>query len=133
MEKYQKYALCIIRKNCLLVQMEEGAEQYILPGGKAEGEEGAIQALCREVKEELGVEVDIASLIFVGEFEDESSSKPGERVHVDLYQGDCQGQVKPCSEVKKLIWFSKDDDWSKLPPITRNKILPALIKKGLLT
>jgi 8-oxo-dGTP diphosphatase len=133
LKKYKKFALCLIRNNCLLLQKEEGSDKYLLPGGKAEEEEGAIQALCREIKEELGAEVDISSLNFLGEFIDQSSGKPGTKVHIDLYQGDCQGQLKPCSEVRKLVWFKKDDDWTRLPPVTRNKILPALIEKGLLT
>lgn len=130
---YKKYALCIIRNNRLLVQEEEGVDHYILPGGKAEHEEGAIQALSREIKEELGIDLDIASLSFLGEFKDILSGKIDELVHVDLYQGEVNGQMRPCSEVKRLIWFAKNDDWDKLAPVTRNKIMPVLLEKGLLT
>jgi len=133
MKTYNKYALCIIRDNRLLVQEEIGEEHYLLPGGRAEDGEGAIQALCRELKEELGVELELESLCFVGEFEDVSAGRDDIRVHVDLYRGNYQGDIKLGSEVTGLVWIGKNDDWSKLAPVTRNKILPALLKKKLLT
>jgi len=133
LKSYQKYALCIIKNNRLLVQEEVGVTHYILPGGKAKREEGAIQALCREVKNKLGIEVDIASLNFLGIFEDVVEGKPDYRVKIDLYHGDFHGQLKPGSEVKRIIWFDKNDDWNKLTPVISNKIMPVLVQKGLLT
>ena len=51
MKTYYKYALCVIKGNRLLLQEEENEEYLLLPGGQAEEGEGAIQALCREIKE----------------------------------------------------------------------------------
>lgn len=133
METYYKYALCVIKENRLLVQEEVGEVFYLLPGGRAEEGEGAVQALCREVKEELGIELDLSTLDFLGEFEDVSAGEDDYRVRVDLYKGTFHGDIKPCAEVINVVWFSKEDDWNKLAPVTRNKILPALLKKGLLT
>jgi 8-oxo-dGTP diphosphatase len=130
---YNKFALCIIKNNHMLVQEEIGEDYLLLPGGRAEAGEGAIQALCREIKEELGIELDLPSLKLIGEFQDEAASNPGAQVCVELYQANFHGELRPCSEVKKLIWISKEDDWSKLAPVTRNKILPALVQKGMLT
>jgi 8-oxo-dGTP diphosphatase len=133
MQIYYKYALCIIKNNQMLVQEEEGEDYYLIPGGRAEADEGAIQALCREIKEELGIELDLPSLKLIGEFEDVASGQPDAQVHVNLYQAKFHGDLKPGSEVKKLIWIGKGDDWGKLAPVTRNKILPALVEKGMLT
>jgi len=115
------------------VQEEEGESYYLLPGGRSEDGEGAVQTLCREVKEELGIELELSTLVYLGQFEDEAAGRPDARVRIDLYQATFRGDLRPCSEVKKLIWFSKEDDSSKLAPVTRNKILPALLEKGLLT
>jgi 8-oxo-dGTP pyrophosphatase MutT (NUDIX family) len=133
LKTYYKYALCVIKNNRLLVQEEEGEQLYLLPGGRAEEGEGAIQALCREVREELGIELELPSLQYLGEFEDTAAGGHDALVHIDLYQGDFNGDMQPCSEVKRLVWFDKNDDWSKLAPVTKNKILPALLQKGLLT
>lgn len=133
MKTYYKYALCIIRDNRLLVLKEEDNESYLMPGGRAEAGESAEQALCRELKEELGVELDVKSLKHLGTFEDKAAGKKDTMIHIELYLGDFLGEPEPCSEVKELVWFSRDDDWSKLAPVTRNKILPALLRKGLIS
>jgi hypothetical protein len=55
LKTYPKYAGCLIQNKRLWVQEEEGEEYSLLPGGRAEG---AVQALAREVKGELGIELD---------------------------------------------------------------------------
>jgi len=74
-----------------------------------------------------------SSLQYLGAFEDVAVVREDARVHIELYTGDFPGEISPCSEVERLVWFSKDDDRSKLAPVTRNKILPALLKQGLLS
>lgn len=133
MKIYFKYALCIIRNNRLLVLEESDNELYLMPGGRQETGEICEQCLRRELKEELGIELDTESLKYLGAFEDVAAGKEDARVHIELYLGNFRGKTKPCSEVKRLVWFGKNDDWTKLAPVTRNKILPALLEKGLLT
>jgi len=130
---YFKYALCIIRDNRLLVLEESGQPFYLLPGGRPEVGENWLGTLSRELKEELGVTLDTASLRHLGAFEDIAAGEDNAKVHVELYQGDFSGEMKPGSEVKRLVWFARDDDWARLAPVTRNKILPALLQLGLLT
>jgi 8-oxo-dGTP pyrophosphatase MutT (NUDIX family) len=53
MKTYNKYALCVIKDNRCCSRGGWGG--MLSPArGRAEDGEGAIQALCREVKEELG-------------------------------------------------------------------------------
>ena len=133
LKTYFKYALCIIRDNRLLVLEESDQELYLMPGGRPETGESAEQALSRELKEELGVELDVTSLKYLGSFEDMAAGKEEAIVHLELYLGDFLGEMKPSSEVKRLVWFTKSDDWSQLAPVTRNKILPALLQQGLIS
>ncbi|HEY8966864.1 MAG TPA: NUDIX hydrolase [Candidatus Methylacidiphilales bacterium] len=49
--------------NVLLVKQTRGREMWALPGGKVREKESLLGALRREVKEELGVEIDVASPI----------------------------------------------------------------------
>ncbi len=130
---YFKYALCIIRDNRLLVLEEENQELYLMPGGRPEIGENTGQALSRELKEELGVDLHIESLKYLGSFEDIAAGKEYAKVYIELYLGDFSGEMRPCSEVKRLVWFAKDDDWNRLAPVTRNKILPALLHRGLIS
>ena len=133
MKTYFKYALCIIRDNRLLVLEESDQELYLMPGGRPEAGESGEQALSREIKEELGVNLATRSLKYLGSFEDVAAGQGDALVHIELYLGDFSGEMKPCSEVERLVWFAKDDDWNRLAPVTRNKILPALLQQGLLT
>ena len=133
MMTYFKYALGIIRDNRLLVLEEEDEELYLMPGGRPESGENAEQALSRELKEELGVDLNIESLKYIGFFEDAAAGKEDAKVHIELYLGGFSGEMRPCSEVKRLVWFAKDDDWNRLAPVTRNKILPALLHLGLIS
>lgn len=58
---------------------DAGEEWYIMPGGGMEAEETMQEAVCREVMEELGIEVKCGDLLFVVE------GVHGERFHrVDL-------------------------------------------------
>lgn len=133
LKTYFKYALCIIRDSRLLVVKERDMELYLMPGGTPEAGESYAETLRRELKEELNIELDSGSLQHLGAFEDVAAGREDARVHIELYTGDFSGEISPCSEVERLVWFSKDDDWSKLAPVTRNKILPALSKQGLLS
>ena len=111
---------------------ESDQELYLMPGGRPEAGESCEQTLSRELKEELGVELNTSSLGYLGSFEDVAAGEEDARVHIELYLGDFCGEMKPCSEVKRLVWFAKDDDWANLAPVTRNRILPALLERGLL-
>ena len=50
--------LLIIRDRKLLLAYSKNKRCFYLPGGKVDNGETAIQALCREIKEELDVSLD---------------------------------------------------------------------------
>jgi 8-oxo-dGTP diphosphatase len=132
MKVYHKYALCIIRDNRLLVQEEEDQELYLLPGGRPEAGETPEETLRRELKEELGVDLKLETLVYLGAYDDKAAGQDDASIYIDLYSGDFHGELHPCSEVKRLVWFARDDDWNRLAPVTRNKILPALLARNLI-
>jgi 8-oxo-dGTP diphosphatase len=55
-------ALALIRDRRVLMVRVEGQDVLYLPGGKIEPGEGARQALVREASEEVGLEIDPASI-----------------------------------------------------------------------
>lgn len=133
MKTYFKYALCVVRDNRLLVLEESDQPLYIMPGGRPEDGESPEQALSRELKEELDVKLDVSSLRYLGSFDDVAAGKEPATVHIELYKGDFFGELKPGSEIERMIWFARTDDRDRLSPITRNKILPALLERGLIS
>lgn len=60
----------IVRNDRILLlrkEYEDGSEQFALPGGGQETGETLVMALSRECQEEIGVDVQIGSLIYVAD------------------------------------------------------------------
>jgi 8-oxo-dGTP pyrophosphatase MutT (NUDIX family) len=131
MKKIFKVALALIRNNKVLMAKNYDFDKYFIPGGKIEKNENEEEALIREIKEELNVDLVEDSINYFGTFEDVASTHPNSTVQVKLYFGEISGELKPNSEVEKLSWFGKSDDWEKLGSVAKTKIMPALVKEGL--
>jgi ADP-ribose pyrophosphatase YjhB (NUDIX family) len=61
----------ITRDDAVLLQLkvdDNGSEHYALPGGAQEHGECLIDALQRECEEEIGAQVEIIDLLFVGDY-----------------------------------------------------------------
>ncbi len=132
MKLIKKSAMAVIRDNKLLVVRKKGSRDYLMPGGKPEKGESAVEALRRELLEEISCSVDDASLALLGHFEDFTSDGKS-RVAIDLFTGGIAGEPKPSSEIEELKWISAADSINPfLTPIVKKQILPFLIEKGML-
>ena len=111
----------------MLLVRNKGFKSLLSPGGQLEKDEGEVENLQREIKEELNAEVDTDSLKYLETFEDVAADRDETRVRIKLYLGEIKGNPTPSSEISEFIWFSKDDSWDELSPILKNKIIPYLI------
>ncbi len=94
----------------ILVTRTEGREKYYIPGGKRENVESDAEALFREIKKELTVELDISSLYFIGIFEAQADGyKPGVLVRMTCYTAAYEGQLMPDSEIAEMVWLNYKD------------------------
>lgn len=134
LRKIYKYGLLCIKDNKILLCEPHGFPDLILPGGLIEGQEKPSENFIREISEELGESaiLDLSSLKYIGEFEDRAAGKIVANVIINLWQGSIDGPLVASSEIKALHWFDPKDDWNKLSPIIRNKILPKLISDHIL-
>jgi 8-oxo-dGTP diphosphatase len=130
--KIYKIGAAIIKNDKILVVKEAGWEKYGLPGGTIKKNEEVFDCLEREIKEELNADVKRDSLEYLGVFEDAAMNEPDTLVQIKVYRAELESGPSKTSEVEDMFWFGKDDDFEKLGPIDKNKILPALIKKGLI-
>ncbi|MBU4305583.1 MAG: (deoxy)nucleoside triphosphate pyrophosphohydrolase [Candidatus Omnitrophica bacterium] len=98
-------AALVENKGCFLVAQRLAGDAYGLlwefPGGKVETGETPEQALQREMREELGVEVEVGAK--VAGYDDESEDL---RIHVDLYQCDIFAGVPLPVECNDVRWVS---------------------------
>ena len=114
-------------KKILLVK-KKGLDELILPGGKPEGAETDVDALKRELKEELGVSLSSAN--FIGEFSDIAADRT-DLVVVRLYLSKVLGNMSPHAEIEGYFWVGKNSGYN-LSAVVKNKIFPFLLDNGLL-
>jgi 8-oxo-dGTP pyrophosphatase MutT (NUDIX family) len=132
MADYEKAGLLVVREGRILLCRKKNAPALlILPGGKFEPGETAIQCLLRELREELG-EVTATGFQPVGTYTDRAAGDASKTVRIELYGGELAGTPVASAEIGELIWFGEGDDWAQLAPSLANRILPDLIARGLL-
>lgn len=105
-----KLAWIEIQNKSILSTRSKGKDKYYIPGGKREKGESDIEALTREIKEELSVELIESSIEFVGNFEGQAHGhSQGVIVKMQCYKGKYQGQLKPDSEIEEMVWLKYKD------------------------
>ena len=110
-----KLAFIELRDRKVLETRSMGKDVWYIPGGKREEGETDEQAFIREVKEELTVDIDPASITHYGTFEAQAHGKPeGTVVRMTCYQAQYTGELTPNAEVEELDWF----DYSKRPIVS---------------
>lgn len=115
-EFIDKLAWIYIKDRKILSTRSVGKDTYYIPGGKRDGEETDHEALMREIKEELTVDLIPKTLKFLGQFEAQAHGKPeGIIVRMTCYTADFKGEIRPDSEIEEIIWLNHDTDVKKSP------------------
>jgi 8-oxo-dGTP diphosphatase len=87
-----------------------GKNKYYIPGGKREYDETDEQALSREIKEELSVELNSDTLKFIGVFQAHAHGHSEDTfVKMTCYSASYNGLLKANSEIEEIIWLSYSD------------------------
>jgi len=97
-----------IENGTILCARPHGKDMFYIPGGKREGAESDLQALLREITEELTVTLRPETVQHVGTYEaDQPGSHPdGAVVRMSCYTADYTGTLAPSSEIDEFAWFS---------------------------
>ena len=127
-----KLALILVRNGRQLVARSRGKTVFFTPGGKREPGESDEEALCRECKEELTVDLVKSSIASYGVFEAQAFGKPeGTKVRMTCYTADYSGTLTPNEEVEELLWIDSNFARDKLS-VTGLMILDDLKEKKLI-
>ncbi|MCR9290678.1 MAG: NUDIX domain-containing protein [Bacteroidetes bacterium] len=131
MKIIDKLAWIEIRNKSVLSTLSRGKDTYYIPGGKREIGESDQEALIREIKEELSVELDENTLDFIGIFEAQAHGHDeGILVKMTCYSGSYKGTLKPDSEIESMAWLNTSDK-DKISPVDI-LIFDYLNRKGLI-
>lgn len=107
-----------------LLVRKRGTGAFMQAGGKVGDGETCLDALAREIREELGCEV--AQLPrALGRFNAPAANEAGRFVEAELFAVDLLGDIHPAAEIAEAIWHDPNDLESVLlAPLTRDHVLP---------
>ena len=113
----------IFHKGCVLLSHRSDIDWWNLPGGGVEVGETVDEAVCREVKEETGLEVEVESLVGV-------YSKPQKREIVLTFR--CHvtgGTLRATEETSESRYFLPNELPSNTLPKHPQRVEDALLKQ----
>lgn len=108
-----------------LLVRKRGTRAFMQPGGKIEAHEQPVNALARELEEELALNINPASATYLGLFSAPAVNEPGFEVQAELFLLHIQQSVSPAAEIEEVQWIDPCGDGGlELAPLTRDLILP---------
>ena len=110
MDPIDKLAWICLAEGKFLCTRSRGKDLFYLPGGKREPGESDRQALTREIREEVSVDLLPATLRHLETFTAQAHGKPpGVMVRLTCYTADYTGQLGPAAEIEELRWLGAAD------------------------
>lgn len=108
----------------MLLVRKRGTRAFMLAGGKIDAGETALEALRREIGEELGCAIGGAAEP-LGRFSAPAANEPGFVVEAELFAVALEGEVWPGAEIEEMAWHDpRDLDSRLLAPLARTYALP---------
>lgn len=105
-----KLAWIHLKDKKILSTLSRGKDTYYIPGGKREWIETDAEALKREIKEELSIDLIDETIVHFGTFEAQAHGKAeGVVVRMTCYTAEYQGSILPANEIDHVVWFTHDD------------------------
>ena len=118
----------VIIKDKKILLVTDGSGMYWTPGGKLEDGETHIEALDRELEEELKIK-SLSAKQYISYEALHEIKKVMQKVF--CYLVDISGDITPSAEITKYGWYSKDN-LPRLMTSIKSNLIPKLIEDKLL-
>lgn len=116
----------------ILTVRKRGTDRFMLPGGKPEPGESAVETAVREVAEELKVQLSVEALELLGVVRAAAANEAGFEVEGTTYVAPepvVAASVAPAAEIEEIRWL--DASVKPLPtdlaPMLEEHVLPLLL------
>lgn len=123
-------AICFEREDgAVLTVRKRGTDRWMLPGGKPESGESAAACAVREVREELGVEIGLAAIEPMGEFETRAANEAGFALRASVFRTRAAITPTAQAEIEAVRWIDPAvgiDDAAEAP-LNRELVFPLLL------
>jgi 8-oxo-dGTP diphosphatase len=113
----------------VLTVRKRGTTAFMLPGGKREPGESDLDALSRELFEELGC--DLAAADHLGTFDAPAANEPDARVYGAIYLAEVAGPIAAQAEIEDLLWIDPANPPAvRLAPLLERHVLPRIVERA---
>ncbi len=121
-------AAAILREDgAILLVRKRGTTAFMQPGGKIDGDETPVNALRRELFEELALDLQPEEAEYLGQFSAPAANEPGCLVTAEMFRIHLNDHVEARARIEEIRWvYPNSQDKLDLAPLTRDMVLPAI-------
>jgi DNA polymerase-3 subunit epsilon len=108
-----------------LLVRKRGSSIFMQPGGKIESGESALDALTRELREELGLVVDPGETEYIGSYRAIAANEENTVVRAEVFFLTTPELPVAGAEIEELLWVERLDQLAvEVAPLSRDSLLP---------
>lgn len=113
----------------MLVVRKRGTGAFMQPGGKIEPGELPVAALVRELREELGLDIDPLACTALGRFTAPAAFEADGIVEAEAFRVATLQTPAPQAEIEEVAWVdAANTEGLALAQLTQERILPLLVQ-----
>ena len=113
-----------------LVVRKRGTSAFMQAGGKIEPGESALEALTRELREEIGLVLDPDTTEYLGSFRAVAANEPDTVIRAEVFALVSDGVISASGEIDEIHWIDTLETATiELAPLTRDTILPLWLQR----